>query len=207
MFLEQSNNKRVCCFLIVLVVAGSATLYNQFMGGSSSRNKMSASAVRVPSKDKATASLIFLHGLGDTGHGWAEQFKDFSMKDVRCVCPNAGMNPVTLNMGMMMPSWFDIKSLDPSGPEDEAGVIAASKILKDLINKEISEGIPAERIIIGGFSQGGAVALYTAFSTNVKIGGVLALSTWLPLNKQFTDPAVSFDCFVFIKFRNNVLSV
>jgi len=178
------------CFSIVFLVAGSAILYNQFMGGSSSRSKkMSASAVRIPSKEKATASLIFLHGLGDTGHGWAEQFKDFGMKDVRCVCPNAAMNPVTLNMGMTMPSWFDIKSLNPQGPEDEAGIVAASKLLKDLINKEVSDGIPAERIIIGGFSQGGAVAVYTAFATNVKIGGVVALSTWLPLNKKFTDSA------------------
>ena len=62
--------------------------------------------------------------------------------------------------------------------------------VKDLIAKEISDGIPAENIVIGGFSQGGAVALYTAFATDVKIGGVLALSTWLPLNKHFTDESV-----------------
>lgn len=63
--------------------------------------------------------------------------------------------------------------------------------MQQLIAKEISDGIPAERIIIGGFSQGGAVALYTAFGTDTKVGGVLALSTWLPMNKYFTNPTVS----------------
>jgi len=166
------------------LLRSAVVLNNQFMGASSSR-KMSS--VKVPSKEKATGSLIFLHGLGDTGHGWAEQLKDFSFKSIRCVCPNAPIKPVTLNAGMAMPSWFDIRSLSPGGPEDEAGIIEAAKNLKDLIDKEISDGIPAENIVIGGFSQGGAVALYTAFATDVKIGGVLALSTWLPLNKHFTD--------------------
>jgi len=95
---------------------------------------------------------------------------------------------VTLNGGMAMPSWFDIRSLAPGGPEDEEGVKEAAKRLKSLINAEISAGIPAERIIIGGFSQGGAVALYTAFATDVKVGGVLALSTWMPLHKALTNP-------------------
>ncbi|KAH9491714.1 acyl-protein thioesterase [Bulinus truncatus] len=82
---------------------------------------------------------------------------------------------------------FDIRGLDPSSAEDEQGIKESSKELQQLIAKEVSEGIPPERIIIGGFSQGGAVALYTAFGTDTKIGGVLALSTWLPMNKYFTN--------------------
>jgi predicted esterase len=146
--------------------------------------------IKVQPKEKATASLIFLHGLGDTGHGWAEQFRELSLKHIRCICPHASMKPVTLNGGMIMPSWFDIKGLDPNSPEDEEGVKAASKELQSLVNKEISEGIPADRIIIGGFSQGGCVALYTAFGTDIQVAGVLALSTWLPLNKHFLDDSM-----------------
>ncbi|XP_005107837.1 acyl-protein thioesterase 1 isoform X2 [Aplysia californica] len=163
----------------------SAAVFKRFMGASSS-HKMNP-PVKVPSKEKATAALIFLHGLGDTGHGWAEMFREFSLKNIRCVCPHAPLKPVTLNGGMVMPSWFDIKGLSPMSPEDEQGVKDSSKELQQLIAKEIADGIPAERIVIGGFSQGGAIALYTAFAADVKIGGVLALSTWLPLNKYFTN--------------------
>jgi len=158
------------------------------MGGSSSRKmETSYSSVKVPSKEKATAVLIFLHGLGDTGHGWAEMLREFSLKTTKCICPNAPIKPVSLNGGMPMPSWFDIRSLSPNGPEDEEGIKQAAKNLKAMINEEIANGIPAERILIGGFSQGGAVALYTAFATDVKVAGVVALSTWLPLNKKFAE--------------------
>ncbi|XP_013075676.1 acyl-protein thioesterase 1-like isoform X1 [Biomphalaria glabrata] len=173
--------------VILIIVAGSTFEYKKrFMGASSSHNM--SPPVKVQPKEKATASLIFLHGLGDTGHGWAEQFRDFSFKHIRCVCPHAPQKPVSLNGGMIMPSWFDIRGLDPGSAEDEQGIKDSSRELQQLIAKEISDGIPAERIIIGGFSQGGAVALYTAFGTDTKVGGVLALSTWLPMNKYFTNP-------------------
>ncbi|BFZ16942.1 hypothetical protein BsWGS_19981 [Bradybaena similaris] len=146
-----------------------------------------APPVIVQPRAAATASLIFLHGLGDSGHGWADSFRALSLKHIRCICPHAPQKPVTLNGGMVMPSWFDIQGLQPSSPEDEAGIKEASNELQQLINKEVSEGIPAEKIVIGGFSQGGSLALYTAFASNIKVGGVLGLSTWLPLNKYFTD--------------------
>ncbi|BFZ00110.1 hypothetical protein BsWGS_03150 [Bradybaena similaris] len=173
-----------CRRLLFWLISRSSVVYQRYMGASTSHN-MSPPA-KVQPKEKATASVIFLHGLGDTGHGWAEQFREYSFKHIRCVCPHAPLKPVTLNAGMVMPSWFDIKGLTPNSPEDEQGIKEASRELQHLIAKEISDGIPAERIIIGGFSQGGSVALYTAFGTSTRIGGVLALSTWLPLNKQFT---------------------
>lgn len=148
---------------------------------------MSRPPVTVQAKENATAVLIFLHGLGDTGHGWGELFKEFSLKNVRCIFPHAPASSVSLNGGMVMPSWFDIKGLTPNSPEDEAGVKESSKTLQQLIAEEIKKGIPAERIFIGGFSQGGAVALYTAFGTDTTIGGVLALSSWIPLHKHFAD--------------------
>lgn len=110
--------------------------------------------------------------------------------------------PVTLNAGFRMPSWFDLKSLDESGPEDEEGTIqslfknsvikilwlgikVAATEVQTLIQNEIQAGIPADRIVVGGFSQGGALALYSALTFPQRLGGVVALSCWLPLRKSF----------------------
>lgn len=133
---------------------------------------------------KHTATLIFLHGLGDTGHGWASSIAAIRPPHVKVVCPTANKMAVTLNSGFQMPSWFDLMSLDPTGPEDEAGIKSAAKMVNSLIADEINSGIPASRILIGGFSQGGALALYTSLHTEHQLAGVVALSCWTPLPKQ-----------------------
>nr|KAF6300671.1 lysophospholipase 1 [Myotis myotis] len=107
-------------------------------------NNMSASA---PAARKATAAVIFLHGLGDTG--------------------------------------FDIIGLSPDSQEDEPGIKHAAEYVKTLIDQEVKNGIPSDRIILGGFSQGGALSLYTALTTQQKLAGVTALSCWLPLRSSF----------------------
>lgn len=84
-----------------------------------------------------------------------------------------------------MPSWFDLKTLDISGPEDEEGIKAATLNVHSMINTEIEKGIPSNRIVLGGFSQGGALALYSALTFNKPLAGVVSLSCWLPLHKQF----------------------
>uniref|UniRef100_A0A8C9E5M5 Acyl-protein thioesterase 1 n=1 Tax=Phocoena sinus TaxID=42100 RepID=A0A8C9E5M5_PHOSS len=91
----------------------------------------------VPAVQKATDAVIFLHGLGDTGHGWAEAFAGIRSAHIEYICPHTPVMPVTLNMNMAMPSWFDI-----------IGVKAS-------IEQEVKNGIPSNRIILGGFSQGG----------------------------------------------------
>lgn len=97
--------------------------------------------------------------------------------------------PVSLNQGFRMPSWFDLFTLDESGPEDECGIKEAAKLVHSLIDREIeSSKIPSSRIALGGFSQGGALALYSAFTYNKPLAGVMALSCWIPLYKSF--PAV-----------------
>lgn len=101
--------------------------------------------------------------------------------------------PVTLNNGFKMPSWFDLKSLEARGPEDEAGIKKASESIQSMIDAEEREGIPANRIVLGGFSQGGALALYTALTYKKPLAGVIGLSCWLPLHKSF--PAVSINIF------------
>lgn len=136
---------------------------------------------------KHTASLIFLHGLGDTGHGWCAGFEEIKMPHVKCICPNAPVNPVTLNGGFRMPSWFDIKSLTFQGEQDEAGIKNAAANIRSIIEDEIKSGIPSDRIVLGGFSQGGALALYTALTMEKPLAGILALSSWLPLHTSFPE--------------------
>lgn len=106
---------------------------------------------------------------------------------MKVICPTAPTMPVTLNAGFQMPSWFDLKTLDMYGPEDEDGIKKATAIVQTLIQTEISGGIPANRIILGGFSQGGALALYTGLTSTQALGGIVALSCWLPLHKSFPD--------------------
>lgn len=152
------------------------------MSSSSSSNN----PVIVSASGKHTATLIFLHGLGDTGHGWASTLADVRPPHVRIVCPTAPTIPVTLNSGFQMPAWFDLMTLDANGPEDDAGIKKARGRIEGLIEEEINKnGIDPSRIIVGGFSQGGALAFYTGLSGKYKLGGILALSCWLPLHKEF----------------------
>ncbi|XP_011850904.1 PREDICTED: acyl-protein thioesterase 1-like isoform X2 [Mandrillus leucophaeus] len=107
----------------------------------------------MPAAWKATAAVIFLHGLGDTGHGWAEAFAGIRSSHIKYICPHAPVRPVTLNMDMAMPSWFDIIGFSPDSQEDESGIKQAAENIKALIDQEVKNGIPSNRIILGGFSQ------------------------------------------------------
>ncbi|XP_031730576.1 acyl-protein thioesterase 2 isoform X3 [Anarrhichthys ocellatus] len=93
--------------------------------------------------------------------------------------------PVTLNMKSMMPAWFDLMGLSPDCPEDECGIKKAADSIKAIIEHEVKNGIPPHRIMLGGFSQGGALSLYTALTCQHQLAGVVALSCWLPLHRSF----------------------
>uniref|UniRef100_A0A8C7AKJ7 Acyl-protein thioesterase 1 n=1 Tax=Neovison vison TaxID=452646 RepID=A0A8C7AKJ7_NEOVI len=139
-------------------------------------NNMSAPLpATVPAVRKATAAVIFLHGLGDTGHGWAEAFAGIRSSHIKYICPHA----------------FDITGLLPESQEDEPGIKQAAENVKALIEQEVKNGIPSNRIILGGFSQGGALSLYTALTTQQKLAGVTALSCWLPLRASFPQGPIS----------------
>ncbi|XP_037703540.1 acyl-protein thioesterase 1-like [Choloepus didactylus] len=99
--------------------------------------------------------------------------------------------PVTLNMNMTMPSWFDIIGLSPGSQEDEPGIKQAAENVKSLMDQEVKNGIPSNRIILGGFSQGGALSLYTALTTQQKLAGVIALSCWLALRDSFPQGPIT----------------
>ncbi|XKL69195.1 hypothetical protein PGB90_006964 [Kerria lacca] len=152
---------------------------------------MTSSPVILPATVKHSASIIFLHGLGDTGHGWSSALSTVRMPHIKIICPTANTIPVSLNNGFKMPAWFDIKGLDISSTEDIEGITKATTYVNSLIEKEISEGIPSERIILGGFSQGGALAIHSALTFPKKLAGIIALSCWLPMNKQFSPSMVS----------------
>ncbi|XP_053484715.1 acyl-protein thioesterase 1 isoform X2 [Ictalurus furcatus] len=98
--------------------------------------------------------------------------------------------PVTLNMNMAMPSWFDIIGLGPDAVEDETGIKKAAESINALIDQEVKNGIPSHRIVLGGFSQGGALSLYTALKTHQKLAGVVALSCWLPLRNSLSKSVI-----------------
>ena len=139
----------------------------------------------IKASAKHTASLIFLHGLGDNGAGWREGFNMIKCDHIKYIFPNAPIQPVTINFYQKMPSWFDVISLDKNAAEDEAGILKASDTLRELISQEVASGIAADRIIVGGFSQGGGVASYTALTSDMRLAGVLLLSTYLPLAAKF----------------------
>jgi len=144
------------------------------------------SAVRIPPEGKHTASIIWLHGLGDTGNGWSFLPSAYDFNHINWIFPNAPTIPITLNMGHRMPGWFDIHSLhNVHGAEDEDGLLKSVNLVHRLITEEVDAGIPSERIIVGGFSQGCAVAILAGYTCERKLAGVAALSGWLPLLSKF----------------------
>lgn len=132
-------------------------------------------------------SIIWLHGLGADGHDFAvvvPELEKLGVHRCRFIFPHAPIQAVTINGGMEMRSWYDITSLDfESREQDAAGIHASAVLVENLIQREIDRGVPAEQIMIAGFSQGGAIALHMLIRLEFKIAGVIALSTYLPLSE------------------------
>lgn len=139
----------------------------------------------IEPEKQASASIIWLHGLGADGHDFEPIVKELSqdLRDcVRFIFPHAPHQPVTLNGGMVMRSWYDIVDADIARRADEKGVRVSEKIMTGLVDSQIEQGVPPERIVAAGFSQGGAIALHTGLRYPKRLAGVLALSTYLPLH-------------------------
>ncbi|EPQ58936.1 Phospholipase/carboxylesterase [Gloeophyllum trabeum ATCC 11539] len=145
----------------------------------------------VAPRTKHTATVIFVHGLGDTGYGWkpvADMFQgDPGLSHVKWVLPHSPSRRVTANMGMEMPSWFDILSFGFDSPEDEEGMLETQQSLEQLISNEVLEGIDPSRIVLGGFSQGGAMSLLTGLTIDKKLGSIVVLSGWLALRNKIKN--------------------
>ena len=135
-----------------------------------------------PSKP-ATAAVVWLHGLGADGHDFepvAAELRRGGLDDVRYVFPHAPVRPVTINGGMAMRAWYDIAGPELDRRADEEGVRESAGIARALADEQIARGIAPERVILAGFSQGGAVALYAGLRFPFRVAGILALSTYLP---------------------------
>lgn len=133
-------------------------------------------------------SVILLHGLGDSGDGWAPVVPHVvqdGWPSMRFVLPHAPVQPVTINGGMAMRSWYDIVDLDDiERRADETGLMAAGQAVEALIEREAQRGVPASRLVLAGFSQGGAVTLTHGLRRAEPLAGLVAMSTYLPLSQR-----------------------
>lgn len=146
--------------------------------------------VIIEPPETATAAVIWLHGLGADGNDFGPiipELGEAATRTVRYVFPHAPRIPVTINAGMVMRAWYDIADTDLSNRADESGVRASARILEDLIEQELGKGLASTRILLAGFSQGGAIALHTGLRYAKPLAGILALSTYLPLEEAARD--------------------
>jgi phospholipase/carboxylesterase len=154
------------------------------------RLQETADAVVLAPAAPASASVIWLHGLGADGHDFVPVVPELKLPanpGIRFVFPHAPVRPVTLNMGMRMRAWYDIKTLTAEGRADEAGLRESVARLGALIAAERALGVEPRRIVVAGFSQGAAVALHGALRQPEALGGILALSCYLPLQALLAE--------------------
>jgi len=140
--------------------------------------------VEIGGGERPDGTVIWLHGLGGDGHGWEPIVAELKLNqyaDIRFVFPHAPVRSVTINGGMSMRAWYDVISLDREGPQDEVGIRESAATLNRLVEREHDRGIDYDRIVLAGFSQGGAIAIHTAIRFPERLAGLMALSTWIPL--------------------------
>lgn len=144
--------------------------------------------IDVETAPHPNAAVIWLHGLGADGHDFEPIVPELVPPGTaawRFVFPNAPVRPVTINSGMRMRAWYDIVGLDRRAQEDAAGFADADTKVRELIAREVARGIPAGRVVLAGFSQGGAVSLYMLSRLVEKLAGVVALSCYVPRQVTF----------------------
>ena len=152
--------------------------------------------VEVSTADNVEGSVVWLHGLGADGHDFEPIVPELRIPDapgLRFVFPHAPVQPVTLNGGMAMRAWYDIYSLERNGPVDEAGITQSMEVLRALVEREIERGIPAEKIVVAGFSQGGAIASQYALQYEKPLAGLMALSTYMPMGNKIASKVADND--------------
>ena len=134
------------------------------------------------SAENSAHSVIWLHGLGADGHDFEPIVGELSLNQpVRFIFPHAPTMQVTINNGLTMPAWYDIRSPQIDNSQDEAGIQKSQQAILRLIEREIERGVKSENIILAGFSQGGAIALHTGLRYENTLAGIMGLSTYLPL--------------------------
>ncbi len=147
-------------------------------------------AIELVTNHNPTASVIWLHGLGADGHDFVPVVKELQLPatlPVRFIFPHAPERPVTVNNGMVMRAWYDVAYDGLERRTDDAGILKSVAAVNDLIAREIARGLPSRRIVLAGFSQGGAVALCAGTRYPERLAGILALSTYLPMPEQLAS--------------------
>lgn len=140
--------------------------------------------VEIEPQGAARSAVIWMHGLGADAHDFEPIVPELRLSPdlgIRFVFPNAPIQPVTINGGMRMRAWYDVLTIDLPRREDADGVYASEQAIYALLEREKQRGIPAERIVLAGFSQGGAMALHTGLRYPNQLAGILALSCYIPL--------------------------
>ena len=156
---------------------------------------MTREGVEIETGRNPQAAVIWLHGLGADGHDFepiVPELVQRSERALRFVFPHAPMRPVTLNAGYVMRAWYDIIAIDRRAAEDESGIRASQALITELIRRENGRGIATERIVLAGFSQGGAMALYSGTRYPERLAGIIGLSCYQLLAGRFAaerDPA------------------
>lgn len=153
-------------------------------------NTLLLNAIEIETSTPATASVIWLHGLGADGNDFAgivPQLRLPADAAIRFIFPHAPVRPVTVNGGMEMRAWYDIIGIGPEFQQDEVGIRNSQQQVVDLIENEQQRGIAPERVVLAGFSQGGAIALIAGLQYSKKLAGIMGLSTYLPLASDFQN--------------------
>jgi len=149
--------------------------------------------VEIETAPNPQHAVIWLHGLGADGHDFGPivpELVDKAWPPIRFVFPHAPMRPITINNGMSMRAWYDISGMEIAQRQDETGIRASIGLLGELIEREIARGVPAANVLLAGFSQGGAIVLSGGIRYPKKLGGIVALSTYLPMAEK-TDTEAS----------------
>lgn len=152
------------------------------------------SFVDVKPQGEVKAAVVWLHGLGDSGHGFAPIVPELRLPvaaGIRFIFPHAPEMPVTVNGGMRMRAWYDIKTMDLTNRADEDGVRQSAAAVTALLDKLIADGIPSERIVLAGFSQGGVITLHLLPRLTYKLAGFIALSTYMACSDKLRAEMLS----------------
>ena len=143
---------------------------------------MQNSIIKELGNNKPEAAIIWLHGLGADGNDFVPILPELGLDglSLRFIFPNADSMPVSINNGMVMPAWYDIRAANLLEQEDKTGTVKSQLRINAIIDEQIKQDIDSNHIILAGFSQGGAIALYTGLRFASTLGGIIALSTYLP---------------------------
>src|SRR6185503_1678441 len=142
-------------------------------------------AIEITTGPKPRLALLWLHGLGADGHDFEPIVPELGLSvPLRFVFPHAPVRPITINGGMAMRAWYDISGMEIAQRQDETGLRASFRLLDELIEREAARGVEAKNLVVAGFSQGGAIVLGGGVRHAQRLGGIAALSTYLPLAEK-----------------------